>query len=302
MYIVRTLARLILIVVGTSFGALCYAGQAGAHHCSGESDFFDGGGEASGECHGETPSTDGSHRGMTEREKWDAFCQSSEDWGNGSMPWADGSTSEIFYQSPPTAEDIARLGFDPTGEYGFFKITCRHAGGRSAQGGNFYYTITDPVPVEVLRERAKARIVIADPSIDSNPSFTDRFAVVKIDTWLWADPAYWVAQDESETAGFTTVEVFATPATIDWWFSDGSTTTCNGPGKAWQRGAGDTDCKVEFRRSSAGQPDDAFRASATVSWIFTWSLNGADQGPFDAPFLATTDFEIQVGEIQAVGS
>jgi len=50
----------------------------------------------------------------------------------------------------------------------------------------------------------------------------------------------------------------------------------------------------------SGPSDDAFAGTGTVTWRFSWSLNGADQGPFDELFLATTDFEIQVGEIQAV--
>ena len=240
---------------------------------------------------------------MSEEDRWNAFCASQMDGGHG-VAYVTGATVDLNDQGRLSEERVTALNYDPTGVYGSFTAWCHHPLGRnfSGFGGEFSYTITPPVPVTVLRDRAKARIVIEDPLIDTNPSFTDRFTIVRIDTWLWADPTYWVAESESETAGFVTVEVFATPTTMAWDFSDGTSTVCNGPGTEWTPGAGEPDCAVEFTRSSAGQPNDAYQGSATVDWVFTWTLNGTDQGPFDTPFLATTNFELQVGEIQAVES
>ena len=191
------------------------------------------------------------------------------------------------------------------GVYGRFTISCFHASGRSANGGTFYYTIEDPVPVEQLRAEAKAEVIIPDPVIDSNPSFNDRFTIVRIPTWLWVDAGYWNGRyDGDSSAGFVTVEVWAEPVDLRWEFAGGEWVAECGdqPGTPWVPGAADTDCSVEFTRSSAGQPGDAFSGTATVFWQFRWSLNGADQGPFDELFEATTPFEIQVGEIQAVES
>ncbi|MGH1494201.1 MAG: hypothetical protein ACRBK7_33225 [Acidimicrobiales bacterium] len=215
----------------------------------------------------------------------------------------DGAVVEITYNGPLSLERVEALSLNPTGTYASFDAKCDHPiPGGSGFGGEFYYTVTSSVSLVDLRAQAKARINIDDPAIETNPSFTDRFTLVNIDTWLWADPAYWVELSASETAGFVSVEVFATPTEMTWTFSDGTTTTCNGPGRAWTPRAINPPCSVMFAGSSAGQPNDAYQATATVSWVFTWTVNGTDQGEFDTAFLATTNFELQVGEIQSVSS
>ncbi|MDH3681129.1 MAG: hypothetical protein OEV40_14415 [Acidimicrobiia bacterium] len=76
-------------------------------------------------------------------------------------------------------------------------------------------------------------------------------------------------------------------------------TFSDGPGVPWTPGASVTSCSHTFTESSAGETGDAFSAEVTVTWIFSWAVNGAPQGDFGEPFLATTTFPLQVGEIQA---
>lgn len=278
---------------------------ASAHHCSGGNRLDREGGEASYECHLVGADRDGSGEySLTPEEQWNQYCVYLTT-GRG-LAHTTNAKVTYSYHGPMDEETVTRLRYDPTGTYGSFTAHCHHPlPGGSGTGGTYTYNIVPPVPVEDLRAIAKARIDIDDPVIETNPSFTDRFTIVRIETWLWVDRAYWDnEQVESETSGFVTVEVRAKPVLMEWTFNDpdNSYDDCDHPGKPWSTYAGSTDCSVTFLKSSAGQPNDAYQGVADVSWEFSWSLNGTDQGPFDDLFVATTNFELQVGEIQAVGS
>ncbi|MGI9596798.1 MAG: hypothetical protein ACR2QK_11595 [Acidimicrobiales bacterium] len=299
----RAFAQAALAALVLAAAILAFPTTSSAHHCDGSSGYTRQGGEVEAECHRQTPGSQGSFYVSDPESEWNNYCAYQMDGASG-IAYKDGATVTFSDQGPLSEERVTTLNYDPTGSYGSFVVFCHHPDGpgSSGFGGEFVYTITDPVSLVDLRAAAKARIVINDPLIETNPSFTDRFTLPNIETWLWIDAGYWEAKSESETAGFVTVEVFATPNEMAWDFSDGTSNSCPGPGTPWTPGAGTADCGVEFTRSSAGATNDAFQGTTIVDWIFTWSLNGADQGPFDTPFLATTNFELQVGEIQAVAS
>jgi hypothetical protein len=46
-------------------------------------------------------------------------------------------------------------------------------------------------------------------------------------------------------------------------------------------------------------PDSRFDATATVTWVFSWTLNGVGQGDFGS-FDVSSAFSIEVGEIQVI--
>lgn len=238
---------------------------------------------------------------VSEEDRWVRYCSSYINASGVFHPYEEGAWVEILYLDPPTQEQILAWGYNPTGEYGILRALCHEAGGGGDIGGDYLFTITPPVPVDDLRDAARARIDILDPPIASNPPFDGRFAIVHLDTWFWLEDGYWQTISESEGAGFVVVEVTARPDKVDWVFSNGESATCYGPGVPWSPGAA-TDCSHTFTVSSDGESDDAFAAEATVTWIFSWELNGAPLGDFGPPFLATTNFEIQVGEIQAIES
>jgi len=296
----------LLIVLSSATVTILGAPASSADHCGTQAGIVDIGGEASASCHLVDAGRDGSGEySLTPEQQWNAYCNYQIDTGN-VVAYAPGATVTYSYQGNLDEERVAQLNYDPTGTYGSFIAFCNHpAVGGSGVGGEFVYNIVPPVPLDVLRAAAKARVIIDPPVIETNPSFTDRFTVVNIETWLWVDQAYWYEEKkEEETRGFVTVEVRAEPESMTWKFNDPDTSqdTCFDPGTPWTPTAGSTDCKVIFNQSSAGRTNNAYQGDATVSWVFSWSLNGTDQGPFDAPFLATTNFELQVGEIQAVES
>jgi len=293
---------LALGLVSVALGA--FPSTAEAQICSGDGAIFDRSGEVDALCELRRPDRDGIYRGVTDEDRWNAYCTFFME-ADETLTYVEGAEAVINDQGRMNEERVERRGYNPTGVYGWFTVSCIHPEG-TGFGGEFDYTITDPVSIDDLLARAKERIEIDDPPIDSNPSFTERFAVVRIPTWLWVDEAYWDQENlEEETQGFVTVEVWAEPVDLVWDFpvvGEAEIDCPNGPGTPWTPGAADPECSVLFRQSSAGQAGDAFRSTATVSWEFYWTLNGTDQGPFDELLELTTEFEIQVGEIQSVES
>jgi len=280
------------------------AAPASGQICSGSGYVFNRGGEVDALCQLSRPDRDGIYRGITDEDRWNAYCTFFME-ADETLTYVDGADAVINDQGRMNEQRVKLRGYNPTGEYGWFTVSCIHPDG-TGFGGEFDYTITDPISIDDLLAEVKERISIDDPPIDSNPSFTERFAVVRIPTWLWVDEAYWEQDNlEEETRGFVTVEVWAEPVDLVWAFDgagDPEIECPEGPGTPWAPGAVDPECSVLFRQSSAGQSGDAFRSTATVSWEFYWTLNGADQGPFDELLELTTEFDIQVGEIQSVGT
>lgn len=294
-------AALALGLIAIAVGA--FPSAVGAQVCSGDGAIFDRSGEVDALCELGRPDRDGIYRGITEEDRWNAYCTFFME-ADETLTYEEGAMAVINDQGRMSEERVERRGFNPTGVYGWFTVSCIHPDG-TGFGGEFEYTITDPISIDDLLAEVKERIEIDDPIIESNPSFNERFAVVRIPTWLWVDADHWnEVHDETETRGFVTVEVWAEPEDLEWTFTGGDPEIdCpNGPGTPWTFGAGDPDCSVLFRQSSAGQADDAFGGEATVFWQFYWTLNGADQGPFDELLELTTDFQIEVGEIQSVES
>ena len=160
--------------------------------------------------------------------------------------------------------------------------------------------MTPPVPPEVMRDVAAARLEPPSPDPETNPSLTSQ-AFVRVPTWLWLDPASWLPIEASETRGLSTVTVRATPTHARWVMGDGGGITCVGPGVAWTSGASEdaTDCSYTYEHSSYGEPEGRFEASVTVTWEFEWWINDVYQGVFGTVDLAAP-FGVAVGEIQAV--
>jgi hypothetical protein len=156
----------------------------------------------------------------------------------------------------------------------------------------------------VLRDLARARIVITDPVLAANPPLDQpgRYGIVHVPTWLWLEPAYWAPITESEAQGTVAVSVTATPQQALWSTGDGHNETCGGPGTPWRSGLADTatGCKHTYTSSSAEEPGTAYALSAAVAWQFTWTLNGVPQGPFGVVTVTSPTINYQVGEIQAI--
>lgn len=210
-------------------------------------------------------------------------------------PWLD-LAGRLLSVAPPEPEFVEAVVecFSSTGAVVYTALVVIPAGEAA---------VVDPL---VLRDRARARIVIGDPPLASSPPLDEpgRFGVVQIPTWLWLQDGYWVPLSEAEAEGGLTVTVTATPLRTVWLPGDGASVTCDGPGLPYQPGLDDsaTDCRHTYTSSSADQPGTAYQLGASVEWEFTWTLNGAPQGAFGTVTAVAPPVAYQVGEIQALES
>ena len=288
--LVKFCVMAVLVVVGV----LVAQSAANAHHCTGSTYLTGSGGSASAACHGSYPGAAPSSSSSASA-LWAAYCAHRTPWTPGSTVNARQITSD-----PLSVEAaVVAAGIDPSGEYAWFEVSCVTGAGVSFVGWVGLLTLSPPVPPEVLRDRAAARINPPSPAVATSPPL-ERFAVVNLETWLWVTDR-WEPLRETESAGFTRVDVVARPETLTWEFSNGESVVCHGPGIEWSEAVdrGGTYCGHTFTRSSAGEPGDAFTATATIEWIFSWAINGNDQGDFGS-VDTVSDFSLQVGEIQVL--
>jgi hypothetical protein len=99
------------------------------------------------------------------------------------------------------------------------------------------------------------------------------------------------------------VTATATPVSVTWHPGDGSTVTCHGEGTPYASadspGSASPDCGHTYTTSSAGQPDGAFKATATITWDITWHGAGGAGGVLP-PLFTTAAAAFQVAESQAL--
>lgn len=140
------------------------------------------------------------------------------------------------------------------------------------------------------------------PAVRHNPADA---GLVNLATWLWLDDSSWQVQSNTLTLRGTSVTVVAKPTRVDWVTGDGSRLTCAGQGRAYDTRVPvdqqSTYCSHTYRRSSAGEPANAYAGSATSSWEISWV--GSAPGGVVArgvlpPLELTTRFELPVQEVQ----
>jgi len=263
--------------------------------CGGSTTIDGDGGGVDGYCWGSTPGPRPNTDGLSQAELWAIWC---------SRDWADGSSVTFERVHVLTLDDIVYWGLDPTGVYHRWNVNCLDPDGNNVGGSIEYWETSPPVAPEVLRAAAAARISPAVPSVESNPPFNEpgRFGIVNFPTWFWINDPWETIGPESETSGFVTVEVSATPRKVTWKAGDGSElVVCDGPGIPWAAGLPEdaSDCTHTFTSSSADLPGQQYALSATVEWYFEWWINGVYQGEFGS-FDSIAPFTYQVGEIQTV--
>ena len=285
----RTAVRLIVAATAIGSAMLLMAAPASANHCSGEGDIYQGGGDVVAECHGQTPGQPGSR---TVHETWDIYCAAAVG------EFQEGDEVDFHPTDQFSPGDVEFLGFDPTGEYWWWNVSCWRVG-VPVYSYEFAVEVSPPVAPEVIRDVAAARLEPPAPVPVTSPPLS-RQTFVRVPTWLWLDAATWVPIEVSETRGLTTVTVRATPTHVRWLMGDGAV-TCFGPGVVWVSGLSeeDTDCSYTYVHSSYGEPEGRFEASVAVTWEFEWWINDIYQGTFGTADVLTP-FVVAVGEIQAV--
>ena len=125
-----------------------------------------------------------------------------------------------------------------------------------------------PVPPQILM--AIARQVMDDmvrmPMVSFNPA---QRAIVRLETWMWFDPAAWEPISVTASGGGNSVTVTATPARVAVSGVPGAVeTACTGGGKAYPA-AGGTDCSITFSKSSGAQPGQQWPFQVSLTWDVT---------------------------------
>ena len=203
---------------------------------------------------------------------------------------------EIWWEADPTLVGPIE---DPD-DYMWYFVVCP-----TVDGG--YTTDLVPVPLsEVadpseLRDQAMDILSLPFPTIAMNPVGDQ---VVHVATWLWVDDAIWQTHSKSVSAGAVTTTVTATPQRVIWDLGNGDTVVCDGPGTPYNpsipSGEQTTDCSYTYTHTSAGQPGDAYQATATIEWSLEWTVTGAPGGgPLPALFTSTP-VAVRVAEMQAL--
>jgi hypothetical protein len=155
-----------------------------------------------------------------------------------------------------------------------------------------------PVPPEILMALARDAMdkAVRMPVVNFNPAAR---SFVRLDTWMWFDPAAWQPISVTASGGGNSVTVTATPGRVGVsGVPAGSTvrTGCAGGGRPYAAG-GSTDCMINFNRSSGGQPGQQWHFQVSLSWTVT-ATGAALQGP--ATITRTEDEALTVLEAQAV--
>lgn len=159
--------------------------------------------------------------------------------------------------------------------------------------------LADPYQLAV---DALASVGIEPPAIRTSPSENGRL-YVQVPTWLWLERSWWQIYEATADAGRVWSTVRATPVATTWNLGDGSGVSCRGPGTRWRPGLSEdaTDCRHTYHSSSASQPDGTFDLEATVTFEVSWTSNATGGGTLPA-ITRTSNLEVEVGEIQAIGT
>lgn len=208
------------------------------------------------------------------------------------------------YYSPAelSADTVAALGGQPSGEGGWYDRTCygNVSGGEQGLGGPLWMPGAPPVvSPEVLARQARARLTLPDVLVRLNPPGQQ---LVNLPVWLTLDRSSWKQQSATASVPGASVTATASPISATWSMGDGGTVECDGPGTAWKPGtdpaAASPDCGYTYRRSSAGAPGNKVTVTVTIAWEVTWA--GAGESGTVPGLTTTGSIQVPVQESQAV--
>jgi hypothetical protein len=243
-------------------------------------------------------------------------CQAPDDRGklvpcnSPTFGWL-GSTG-CYYKIDPTfvppPGDIADQ--HPAGQPGaYYLVTCSPQNLSTGGGGILWLSSgtagVDPVvPVPaVLAQQAVSQLAIPKLSISASPS-TAADQLVGLPTWLWLDEGDWHPITATAAVPGESVTATATPISVTWSLGDGTTIVCQGPGTPYTAAdapnAPSPTCGHTYATSSAGQPNNAFVVTATVSWTVAWAGGGQTGTVPTLNNAATT--ALRVADVEALNT
>lgn len=150
---------------------------------------------------------------------------------------------------------------------------------------------------------ALASVSIASPSIRTSPSKGGSL-YVQLPTWLWLEQSWWEPSEATANAGRVQSTVRATPVSTSWTLGDGSSLTCRGPGTPWRAGMpeGGSNCAHTYTSTSESRPGGTYDIEATVTIEVSWTTNVPGGGGTLPAITRTSSVDVEVGEIQAIGT
>jgi hypothetical protein len=154
-------------------------------------------------------------------------------------------------------------------------------------------------PVQVAQV-ARNRLRLPEVIIGASPAGEQ---LVNLPTWLWLR-SDWQQVSATATVAGASVTATATPISVVWSMGDGATVTCPGPGSTFPTGStpesASPDCGYTYRSSSAGQRDEAYPVTTTVTWKVAWS--GAGQSGVFPNLTVSASTAFRVAESQAINT
>ena len=163
---------------------------------------------------------------------------------------------------------------------------------------------TGPTPREVAQIAIEQmRLSAIDIGIAPEPG-PDSIGLVGMPVWMWAkapNQHTFGPITESASAGGITITATAKVLHITWDMGDGTEIVCDTVGSPYKPEFGrkdSPDCGHTYKKSSAGQADDAYTVTATSSWVITWS--GAGQTGTIRLDGLNRSTQIRIGEAQVL--
>ena len=231
--------------------------------------------------------------------------------GSGSRPTCtagDGTVGEAGYIRVPddilTEEQRAKVSAEGGGYYwkrcGNQTVSTMEAAAFFLPGRTPGGPAVDPVQ---LASEALERTPLPEPKITMAPA-PHIPQLVNLTTYGWLPATQWRPATASASAGGVTSTVTATPKRVIWDMGQGDQVVCDGPGVPYRFDLPDeqqpSDCHYTYRRSSAGQPGNAYTVTATVEWATTWSVTGAPGGGNLGTVRRSASTQVRVAELQVV--
>jgi hypothetical protein len=154
---------------------------------------------------------------------------------------------------------------------------------------------------ETVAQQAVRQLQLPSPVIRMNPD-ASAAQVVGVPVWLWVDRGGWRPVSKTVQVPGVAVTAMATPQRVIWSMGEGGSVTCAGPGTpystAYPAQASSPDCGYTYRRSSAGQPGEAFPVTATVVWTAVW--HGGGRSGTVPGLVSRARVPVRVSEVQGV--